>query len=320
MNNKLWRSSVIAAIAASTMVLSACGGSNAASDAEEQTDITIGLIPVLDPGLVFIALEKGYFEDHGLNVELSSGIGGATNATAMAAGDIDVGFGAYVTILQAHDQGILDVAIIAEAARATKGLAGIYSLADSDVVGPEDLPGNKLALAQVRTIPDLVSQTVLEDLGVDYGAIERVEMPYPDMGAGLARGDFDAAWLTEPFITLLKKDYDVNEVVDAYSGPADGLSVAGFYTTKKFAEANPTTIASIKAALADAAKFAKSSPDETRDLLQVYTKLDDDVMDAVTLPEFPADIDVDKIAVNPDLMVKAGYLDEPVDIESLVIK
>jgi len=323
MRNKQWRTCTIAAIAASTLVLSACASSADAKRPDgvnEQTHVTIGLIPVLDPGLVFIALENGYFKDHGLDVELKSGIGGATNATAMAAGDIDVGFGAYATILQAQNQGILDVAIIAEAARATKGLAGIYSLSDSGVDGPTDLIGNRLALAQVRTLPDLVSQVVLEDLNVDYGAIKRVEMPYPDMGAGLARGDLDAAWLTEPFITLLKKDYKVNEVVDAYSGPTEGLAIAGFYTTKRFAKANPTTIASIKAALAEAAEFAKSSPNETRKLLQVYTKLPDDVMSAVTLPVFPVDIDVDKIRVNVDLMVKAGYLKKSIDIDSLVIK
>ncbi|WP_442211442.1 ABC transporter substrate-binding protein [Specibacter sp. RAF43] len=318
MKNKQWRSVAMAAIVASTLALSACGGS--ADAAVEQTDVTIGLIPVLDPGLVFIALEKGYFKDRGLNVKLKSGVGGATNATAMAAGDIDVGFGAYVTILQAHNKGILDVAIIAEAARASKGLAGIYSLADSDVVKPADLTGKKLALAQVRTIPDLAAQAVLKDLDVDYDKINRVEMPYPEMGAGLARGDFDAAWLTEPFITLLKQNYKVNQVVDAYSGPTDGLAIAGFYTTKKFAKANPTTIASIQAGLAEAAKFVKSSPDEARDLIQVHTKLSDEVMNQVTLPDFPADIDIDKIAVNANLMVDAGYLDKPVDIKSLIIK
>lgn len=54
--------------------------------------VSIGYIPIVNCSSIFIATEKGYFKDEGIEVELVSLIGGEKITTALVKGEVDIGF------------------------------------------------------------------------------------------------------------------------------------------------------------------------------------------------------------------------------------
>ena len=80
------RGSLIAAAAASLLVLTSCGGGDdaptdteqeAAQDGGELTQISVGVIPIVDVAPIYLGVQEGIFEEHGLDVELTLAQGGA---------------------------------------------------------------------------------------------------------------------------------------------------------------------------------------------------------------------------------------------------
>src|SRR5690625_2481883 len=67
--------------AVALVMLSACGGSDPNStnqtDAEGLTEINVGVIPILDTVPIYLGVDEGIFEEHGLDVNLQEAQGGA---------------------------------------------------------------------------------------------------------------------------------------------------------------------------------------------------------------------------------------------------
>ncbi|MBA2451569.1 MAG: ABC transporter substrate-binding protein, partial [Chloroflexia bacterium] len=101
-------------------LVAACGNDDSADPATtaeaaggELTSITVGNVPVLIYAPVMIALDKGYFAEQGLDVQLEPLAGGADMVTLTANGDFDIGIGgAGPAFFNAIDRGI-DLKIIA---------------------------------------------------------------------------------------------------------------------------------------------------------------------------------------------------------------
>src|SRR5699024_2522494 len=82
--------------AVSLVMLSACGGSDPNSthqtDAECLADINGGVIPNLDNEPIYLRVDEGIFEEHGLDVNLQEAQCGAANIPAAQSGDFDIAF------------------------------------------------------------------------------------------------------------------------------------------------------------------------------------------------------------------------------------
>src|SRR2546421_1665009 len=56
----------------------------------EKTRIRVGTLPVVDMGPFYLAIEKGYFKEEGLDVQPVVGASGQANITALIGGDLDI--------------------------------------------------------------------------------------------------------------------------------------------------------------------------------------------------------------------------------------
>ena len=65
---------------------------------------------------------------------------------------------------------------------------------ESNIKGPEDLPGKRIAVNSVKNLGDVTIPVALKNKGIDPKGIEWVPMNFSDMGAALERGDVDAIW------------------------------------------------------------------------------------------------------------------------------
>jgi NitT/TauT family transport system substrate-binding protein len=217
---------------------------------------------VLATAPVYVALEKGYFREQGIDLQLETTAGAADVVPFLATGDLDVALGATtVGLFNAFDRGA-DVKIIAP--------AGIMTLEDSplplivrkdlydsgEVRGPADLRGRKVAMNTRGASPEYILSKVMESVGLTVNDLDLVTVPFPDMPAALSNGSIDAAVAAEPAATR-----------------AVSLGVA-VKLVKEVVPGRMTT------AIIASGKFLRERPEMVRRLLLAYMKGTRDIQPA----------------------------------------
>jgi NitT/TauT family transport system substrate-binding protein len=316
---------ILALLVALTTTLTACGGGDAQPDAgapaeagaPEQTELTVGVLPLADLAPFYIAIEEGLFEEQGLTVEADVASGGAAQIAAAVAGDLDLVFSNYVSLLQAAAEG-LPIRVVRENNRS--GPQGIYAAAGSGIDEPADLAGRRIAINSLGNVQELTARAVLESRGVDLDSLTFVELPPPDMPAALAQGNVDAAWMVEPFLTEVEQSGDATRVVGAFEGPTENLPVAGWAATAQFVQENPNTVAAFVRALDDAMSLAADDPGRIAEVIPTYTEISPEVAAQLAPAGLSVTSDLSDFGTLADLMVEHGLIEEgSLDIEEVVV-
>lgn len=157
---------------------------------------------------IFIALEKGYFAEQGIDAQFAEISLGSDIAAMLAAGQIQVGGSAITAgLLNAAARGV-ETKVVADKGANPRGFGFVALLVRRDLVesgeytGPADLRGKKIA------VPDLVSggtielEAMLRRGGLTLNDIEIVSIPFPDQIPALGNRAIDAAMSIEPLVTI----------------------------------------------------------------------------------------------------------------------
>lgn len=284
----------------------------------EQTDLTLGLIPIADVAPVFIGLERGIFEDYGLNVTTEFAAGGAAAIPALTSGDIDLAFGGYPTGVAAVQAG-LPILISSEAVRSGPLFAGLYSMPDSGIETPADMEGATIAVNTLDNIVQMAVEAHLVDAGLSLDDVTLVEIGFPDMVAALETGNVDVIAVVEPFGTIARQTLDANLIVDMFSGRLESFPVAGWFVTSDWAQSNPNTLAAFNAAFADATEIAVNEEGALAAIVQTYTTATPELAAALNYPNMVSGIDAEFLQIIPDFMLEQGLIEEPVSITDFII-
>ncbi|MEV5778196.1 ABC transporter substrate-binding protein [Streptomyces antimycoticus] len=286
-----FRSAKLAATATATAVLLAgCGGSEEESGARggpEKKTITVAGLPLADVAALHIAIDRGLFEKEGLNVRVQPVQQSVQALPALAQGQVDVIGGAnFVTFLQAREKGTLATRVLAEGARNAPHMMDVLVPADSKIKGPRDLKGKKVAVNILNNIQSLTLNAVLGKAGA--GLPEYRQVPFPQMGSVLERGQVDAVHAAEPFLTALKRELKARTVVDGNAAPTAGLPLSGYVTTDTFIDKYPKTAAAFQRAITAAQAVAAKDRGAVAKALPGYTKIKPAEAAAIGLPDYPA--------------------------------
>jgi NitT/TauT family transport system substrate-binding protein len=303
--------------------LAACGSNTAtgtpaagSGDGPEKATIVVGTQTFAELAPFHLAMERGIFKEHGLTVELADSTGGGAGLIpGMVAGDIDVVYSNYVSLMQAADKG-LPLQVIRENDR--PGVQALYVTPESGIKEPEDLAGKTIAVNGLGNIMELTSRAVLKSHGVTNAKF--VEIPPPNMEAALAQGQVDAAWLVEPFVTIATGTIGATPVVSAFEGPTANVPVAGWAVRKDFAEQNPKTVSAFVDAMDEAMAIAVDDKQAVKDSLLTFTKIPKDVVAKLNPISFAEKSDFTKLADLNKIMLDQGLIKKPVDLKDFVAK
>lgn len=306
------------------LALAGCGGdepSEAAPEggtnggALEKTDITVGTVPVLGAAPLYIAIEKGYFKDEGLNVKAQVFPSGAVSLPAMIAGEIDLVFSNYISLYNAQAGGAGKLRIIAEGSSAAPNSFGIYVMPNSSISQASDLAGKKIGVNARNNIATVLTNETLRTAGVDTASINYVEVPFPEMGAALSRGDLDAAFLAEPFITAASAQLGIERVVDAGVGTVDGLPIDGYAGTEGWSKQHRNTAAAFQRAIQRAAADAANRA-ETEKVVTGYAKVDPKLAPLMAPLQYPTSVNPTRLQRVADLMQAQNILTSKLEVAS----
>lgn len=269
-------SRVLSGVLAGTLALSlsACGSSSSAdsSAADGASDSgTTHLRLIYSPSLcaapMYIAIENGYFEDEGLNVEQVT-VDAAHVSEAIGADQVDVGMGLIGKLLQPLENGL--------PIKFTTGLhTGCTKLlvpGDSDIKSITDLKGKKIGVPGLADAATVVSKRSLSAAGI--GVTEQnMEVEFSlysrnDLPQALENGAVDAIALGDPTASIAEEQYGLTALIDTATDPEykDEYCCAAFVTSKLAAE-NPKAAAAFTRAVQKASQWVQENPDETAKII-----------------------------------------------------
>ncbi|MER5220784.1 ABC transporter substrate-binding protein [Streptomyces flaveus] len=314
---------MIVTAVALAMTAVACGGDSdqagSGGNGLEKPSISVAALPLADDATLYLAQDRGLFEKEGLDVRIQPVQQSIQALPALSKGQVDVIASAnYVTFLQAHEKGTLDVRVLAEGARVAPHMMDVLVPEDSDIKSLADLKGKKLAVNILNNIQSLTLNAILAKEGAGRPVYRQIA--FPQMGPALEKGQVDAVHAAEPFNSALQKDLNARVLIDGGSAPVESIPISGYVTTGPFAEKNPKTAAAFQRAIAAAAKIAKQDPSAIREQLPKYAKVTPDQAKAIRLPEYPETTDPGQLSRLTELMEKQGLLKKPVDPATLLVK
>jgi len=168
--------------------------------ADEPTKLVLGVVPSVPAGATYIAVEKGYFREAGIEVDMQNIESSATAMALLASNRMQVVEGGVApNYWNALAQGL---PVIMALERASSPLYHDV-LIRPDLVGkmktPADLKGRPVAEVAPGSSAHYEVGQVLESVGLTLKDIDLKYIPFPQMGIALANGAVDAAFEVPPF-------------------------------------------------------------------------------------------------------------------------
>jgi NitT/TauT family transport system substrate-binding protein len=174
-------------------------------------DLRVAALPVAAWAPQYIAQERGYFRDVGLNVELVPFSNASEGLPALAQGQLHVGTCANsIACFNALARGA-DLQIVADqqsggkTERSTGNIAVVVRRAlweAGTIRGASDLSGRTVYNPGVRGAgPYIDISHWLRRNGVDPQSVDFTQMPFPDQFAAMQSGAIEVGYQTEPLIT-----------------------------------------------------------------------------------------------------------------------
>jgi NitT/TauT family transport system substrate-binding protein len=209
--NKVYKVSIVL-IFLSVLSFSCSGQTKTEGELPDIGTIHIGYLPILPSAPYFIAQEKGYFKEQGLEVELDSFNSAAFMMPLLATGDLDFGAGqAGTELFNGIDQG-LDIRVVGGQSQETPGHGMAPFMVRKDlfdsgaITQPADLKGTNIAINVERGLSEYLVFEALSRGGLTLKDVNIVTMPFPDMNAAFANKAIDAAHMVQPLAGQAIKD------------------------------------------------------------------------------------------------------------------
>jgi NitT/TauT family transport system substrate-binding protein len=159
----------------------------------------------------FVALEKGYYRDQGLNLTINPGGPGMDPIRLVATGVDDVGLADYLQIILAREKGIPVVAIGEDYIRSG---VGFFSLKSSGISKPKDFEGRKIGIMP-GTDKHALYLALAKKENVDRKKI--TEIPVAFDSTLLLNGSIEMipGWVTKDPFVFEERNAPVN-IIDPY--------------------------------------------------------------------------------------------------------
>ena len=214
----------------------------------------------------YVAQEKGYFLEQGLDVDIRHSTG--EHLTLMMAGEVDFTTADANTVLRRRaDPGL---PIVAVALFGQRGQQAFLSLTGSGIRTPKDWEGRTFGY-KVTVPPDYLA--ILEAEGVDRSRIQEVRVGFDPRVLTEGRVDVLAAFKSNEPNVIRGLGFDVS-VFDAadYGVPTIGLV---YVVREDLIDSDEDTVERFVKATMKGLEFASSNIEETLDIVMKYAENED---------------------------------------------
>lgn len=304
------------------LVLAACGGG------EGMQKVKVGEVTrSIFYAPLYVAIENGYFEEEGLEIDLSTIPGGDKTMTALLSDGIDVALVGSETSIYVAAQGANDP---------IKNFAQLTQTDGTFLVSREpienftwDMLKDSTFLGQRKGgMPQMVGEYVLKQHGIDpHGDLELIQnIDFANISTAFASGTGDFVQLFEPTASIFEEE-GVGYIVASFGTESGHVPYTVFMAKDSFMNASPETVEAFTRAIKKAQDFVySSSAEEVANAISPYfedTEVDliATVVDRYRAQEsYAKDPILDEEEWNnlQNIMDEAGELPERIPYEELV--
>lgn len=260
---KLLAGAVLIVVATASLV--SCTGSDAKT--VEETKIRLGVMSASDSAPILLAMEKGYFENEGVDLDLEIFTNGATKQSSIQAGELD---GAMLSMIQ-----FLNNAKAGMDAKITTTTDGMFPIVLSkDYHEKNDV---KVGLMEV-SVTNFLADQYLKDYSMEKVFIN--EMPVRMQM--LMENKLDMAVLPEP----LASNAQLKGLEKRVYGNPDDFTPNAIVFEEDFIENNKKAVEGFHKAYNKAVEDINKNPEEAKEILINKLELKPEVKELMILPTY----------------------------------
>lgn len=276
----------------------------------------------------YVALEKGYFREEGLNVDLVTGFGADKVMTALISGEADIGFMGAEASVYAFQEGANDPII--NFAQGTQR-AGNFLVAREEMPDFQwtDLKGKKVLGGRKGGMPEMVFEYILKQNGMDPHKDLSIDQSI-DFGstaaafAGDSSSDFTVEF--EPSATALEKE-GTGHVVASLGVDSGYVPYTSYSARTSYIEKNPEIIQRFVNGLQKGVEFVRQhTPEEIAAVIAPqFPETDADTLTTIVKRYYDQDtwkenliFEEKSFELLQDILEGAGELSERAAYEELV--
>lgn len=200
--------------------------------------IKVGSSPVTSSAGIYLALERGYFKEQGLEVEVTDfNNSGAPMTLLLSKGELDVGAGNITAgLFNAIAEG-QNFKIVADKGHIEKGHDYLALIVRDEHIKSgryktlKDLKGFKMGLTSLEGVSqEILTEKFLLQANLKLEDITFVKLAYSEMNLALKAGAIDATIQIEPFLTKAQIDGIATKVAGGSEAYNKQQSGALFYS------------------------------------------------------------------------------------------
>lgn len=253
------------------LIASACLAAPLAASAQAQQKLNfagsvtwIGQVPIL------VAIEKGFFKEQGLDVDVQVILNSADRIRAVTAGD-------------AAFSNLGRVAVISEIARGNESFSIFANVDDSPgqegcwarpgIASVKDLKGKPVA---ANSSAEITLMGILGENGMSLKDLDYRSLPGTEMAAALSHGDIQAACVWQPLLDRLKQAVPDGKLLGTDKDTAIfrrfGTMAAGdvVIIARKLVQSDPETARKIATGVLRGGDFTVSNPEASAEAVAKY--------------------------------------------------
>jgi NitT/TauT family transport system substrate-binding protein len=268
-----------------------------------------------------VAKSRGFFAKRGLDVNVIVSPNPGALFAAVASGNPQIATGTGTQLAAANGAG-LDLVVIAGGAWQSRANPTISVVVgpNSTIKTPADFKGKKVISPGLNGALHVMFQKWLTENGVDPKSVTFLEQGFAQMGDMLKGGLADAALPVEPFRARMIQAGMARNFAGYFADIQDSTLVSFYFTTRKWAEANPKAVTDFREAMAEAIAFMKANPMGANQLASEHLKLPRQVVDSLPPPDLRLEVPAPALQFWMDLSRQFGLVDKPLDAVAMIVR
>jgi NitT/TauT family transport system substrate-binding protein len=244
------------------LAVSACGK---APESVTLTEVSLRLPWIINSQFAgpYVALEKGYFEDEGLNVTINPGGFDINSITMVAAGTDTFGLHDMGSLLLARSQGM---PLVSAATFFQKHPGGVMALASSGIKTLQDFEGKTVGFQEGG--PWMLTKAMLRKNGVDPDTMTQITIGYDLSPLYSGQIDLTTVYATNEPVVAKSQGYDTVMFLPYDYGIE--TSSEALFTTDQYLKDHPDIVCGMVRAIRKGWDYAIAHQDEAVDIVLKY--------------------------------------------------
>lgn len=283
----------------------------------------VGYVPLVVNLPLFVALEEGFFEKHGLKVEAVEAQSPNLIVDGIVSGKLEAaGVLGYPVIFAAEQQNPGELKIFQSGDETAENFVSAMVIpVDSRISSIEDLKGKRIGVWSGLT-QVVFTKGILIGMGLDPEKdVTIVEVEPRLQVSGLAAGQFDVLSTAEPYPTIavgkeVAQIWIENPRVKYIQDPFPSVAVP---VSAEFLEKNPAAVKAYLLALQDAVEFIRQNPEKAKSDLVKFTQIPKELASKVHILRFNkfGEEDQSNVQKNADWLFEHGLLKKRIDVTTI---